>query len=593
MRIRSLPLIIGTSALMFGALSASAQITPPFTQCPPIGADTSCALLIVVTDKAVNVYSDPSQGPFDGIEDTLIGVQNNSSGTLFSLPLSSPSPIFSFDGDGLCTFITCAWPAPTSYEGPGTSFSAISSNQTSGIVNFLGGLASGSSAYFSLELAIQTVCPTLSGQPLPVLLRKQFTAPWGGNTYDNYPAGDTTHIMQNLGCATTSSAMIINYFGGITDPGTLNTWLAQHNGYSPKHGVDWMAVATYATKVLGVPVSYQGFGSANDFVVDNYLCARVPVILRVTSPHGTSHFVVATGGESTSGGGSTFFINDPGYNCATLDQAGCSYTNQYASVRKFSSGSAPLSGLLIEAGSPVELLVTAPNGQVTGFDPVNGQNVQQIPSSAYYTESIGDDSGGGADTPTVKRIEIGTPADGQYTLQVFGTGSGDFTLWFAGHDIDGTSSTQTIVGTVMAGQTFAFHAGYSSAAGSQIKVVPVDTTPPAISVSANPAALWPPNNKMVPVTLSGTITDNEPGGTGVNLNTTAYKVIDEYGQVQPSGPLSLDSSGNYAITILLQASRQGNDKDGRHYTIVVSASDNAGNVGSSSTMVNVPHDQGN
>src|SRR5580693_5136569 len=98
-------LIIGTCALMFGAVSASAQITPPFSQCPPIGADASCAILIVVTDKAVNVYTDVSQGPFDGIEDTLIGVQNNSSGTLYSLPLSSPSPIFAFDGDGLCTFI--------------------------------------------------------------------------------------------------------------------------------------------------------------------------------------------------------------------------------------------------------------------------------------------------------------------------------------------------------------------------------------------------------------------------------------------------------------------------------------------------------
>ena len=344
MRIRSLPFIIGFCALMFGAVSASAQITPPFNQCPLIGADTSCAILIVVTDKAVNVYTDASQGPFDGIEDTLLGVQNNSSGTLYSLPLGeSASPIFAFDGDGLCAFINCTWAAPFSYEGPGTSFSGISSDLTSGIVNFPGGLVSGSSIYFSLELAIQTVCPTLSGQPLPVPLRKQFTGypgSWGGDTYDNYPAGDTVHVMKSLGCATTSSAMIINYFGGNTDPGALNTWLAQNGGYIG-HGVSWFAVANYATNVQHIGLTYRPGTSPNDFIVDNYLCAQSPVILQVTSPHGTTHFVVATGGQSTSRGGSTYFINDPGYSCTTLDQLTCSYNNQYGGIRTFSRGPAP------------------------------------------------------------------------------------------------------------------------------------------------------------------------------------------------------------------------------------------------------------
>ena len=33
--------------------------------------------------------------------------------------------------------------------------------------------------------------------------------------------------------------------------------------------------------------------------------------------------------------------------------------------------------------------------------------------------------------------------------------------------------------------------------------VNIDLTPPAVSVSANPSSLWPPNGKMVPVTVSG------------------------------------------------------------------------------------------
>ena len=62
--------------------------------------------------------------------------------------------------------------------------------------------------------------------------------------------------------------------------------------------------------------------------------------------------------------------------------------------------------------------------------------------------------------------------------------------------------------------------------------------------------------------------------------------------VQPSGPVSLGSGGSYSFTVSLQASRNGNDKDGRHYTITVSAKDLAGNLGSAATIVTVPHDQG-
>jgi subtilisin family serine protease len=116
-----------------------------------------------------------------------------------------------------------------------------------------------------------------------------------------------------------------------------------------------------------------------------------------------------------------------------------------------------------------------------------------------------------------------------------------------------------------------------------------DTTPPVITLAASPATLWPPNGKMVPVTIAGTMTDSP---FGVNASTAAYAVTDEYGLVQPSGKITLGGNGNYVFTIQLQASRDGNDKDGRQYTITVSAQDNAGNKGSAATGVTVPHDQG-
>jgi len=55
-----------------------------------------------------------------------------------------------------------------------------------------------------------------------------------------------------------------------------------------------------------------------------------------------------------------------------------------------------------------------------------------------------------------------------------------------------------------------------------------------------------------------------------------------------AGSLTL-VNGSYAFTVAPQASRRGNDQDGRHYTIAVSAQDNLGNPGFTSTLVTVPH----
>jgi len=128
-----------------------------------------------------------------------------------------------------------------------------------------------------------------------------------------------------------------------------------------------------------------------------------------------------------------------------------------------------------------------------------------------------------------------------------------------------------------------------SAASATITAI-ADKTPPAIAITANPLSLSPPNGQMVPVTVSGTIADAD---SGVNPGSGSFAVSDEYGTVQPAGPLTINPDGTYLFTVNLEASRHGNDKDGRQYTISVFAKDNAGNRGSSSIIVTVPHDQGN
>ena len=139
----------------------------PFTECPAIGLDTSCGVLVQVTDGVTNIYNDPSQGPYDGSDDTLIGVVNNSSKAVSSLQLSSNTDLFGFDGDGLCTVSPspagCPF-GPTGYEGPGTAFSGVTPDASGGTVSFTTPLAPGATAYFSLEEAL-TATAVYSGGP--------------------------------------------------------------------------------------------------------------------------------------------------------------------------------------------------------------------------------------------------------------------------------------------------------------------------------------------------------------------------------------------------------------------------------------------
>jgi broad specificity polyphosphatase/5'/3'-nucleotidase SurE len=89
------------------------------------------------------------------------------------------------------------------------------------------------------------------------------------------------------------------------------------------------------------------------------------------------------------------------------------------------------------------------------------------------------------------------------------------------------------------------------------------------------------------VTVSGTIS------AGTNpITTGTYAVIDSYSQDQPTGSVTLGMDDSYSFAIALIAAREGNNPSGRTYTINVNGSDKIGNVGTCSSLVTVPHDQG-
>ena len=168
--VRFLAAFAAAAASCLIATSAAGAASPPFTQCPAIGFDSSCAVLFTINpDGSVTKDTDPSQPPYDGVEDSLIGVQNNTAVRTIPRLTLAGGGIFGFDGDGLCSvkndsgnagFVAppAACPfGPTGYEGPNTTFSIVDENN--GTVNFTGGLAAGASAYFSLEEP-----PSVTGQ---------------------------------------------------------------------------------------------------------------------------------------------------------------------------------------------------------------------------------------------------------------------------------------------------------------------------------------------------------------------------------------------------------------------------------------------
>jgi hypothetical protein len=169
-------------AAAFGGLAGVAPAEA--SVCPAVGSDTDCGLIITLGAGGTATITATGQGPYDGIEDTLVGVVNNSGGTVGSIHLSANTNIFGFDGDGVGgpTYLNLAGDSAPSHSGysgtdsttgnynlsgPLNSFSGINSTSTAGDVNFAGGLVNGGSAFFSLEKRLTAASFTVTTTSVP------------------------------------------------------------------------------------------------------------------------------------------------------------------------------------------------------------------------------------------------------------------------------------------------------------------------------------------------------------------------------------------------------------------------------------------
>jgi hypothetical protein len=268
----TVPSLVGTaSAAGSWSPPASPSTSAPFNECPAAGGDTGCAVLIVLnSDGTVTIKTDNNQDPYDGSDDTLVGVLNNSGFPLSSIVLSSPSlDIFGFDGDGVCSNgfkntwevsgsdVTNSCPyGSTGYEGPNTSYSNISGNKQSGTVNFTNGLANGANLFFSLENKLNGASfsiPTLTSLNTN---RSASTVAFGDSVTDTAtavgstgvpvtPAGTVSFYVCGPGSSTCSSTA--NQIGSAVPlTGSSGTATAQSASFSPSSVGTYCFFAVYS-----------------------------------------------------------------------------------------------------------------------------------------------------------------------------------------------------------------------------------------------------------------------------------------------------------------------------------------------------------
>ena len=116
------------------------------------------------------------------------------------------------------------------------------------------------------------------------------------------PLGPSDDTVGSAGCALTSAAMVMTYYGFDTDPRRLNDYLTTHRGYTPEGWIYWEQAA--AISHGKVQKAYEDAPSYA--LVDENLLWGNPVIVRLHLASGMTHFVVVVGKS-----GWNYLIRDP------------------------------------------------------------------------------------------------------------------------------------------------------------------------------------------------------------------------------------------------------------------------------------------
>jgi hypothetical protein len=114
--------------------------------------------------------------------------------------------------------------------------------------------------------------------------------------------GPASSTMGEEGCAVSSAAMVLAFYGQDIDPGRLNAFLSNSGGYTPQGWLYWERAADFQPGLARH--AYEDLPSY--FLIDSNLARGNPVIVRILLPNGVTHFVVIVGKA-----GFDYLIQDP------------------------------------------------------------------------------------------------------------------------------------------------------------------------------------------------------------------------------------------------------------------------------------------
>jgi hypothetical protein len=128
----------------------------------------------------------------------------------------------------------------------------------------------------------------------------------------------------------------------------------------------------------------------------------------------------------------------------------------------------------------------------------------------------------------------------------------------------------------------------NTATGS-FNVIVQDNQPPVInSIRPSKSVLWPPNHKMIPITITVSATDDCGPVSSRIASVTSNQPTNSSGDGNTSTDWRITGTLSATLRADLTAERSGGGGD-RIYTITIECKDAVGNVATGTTTVTVPH----
>lgn len=362
------------------------------------------------------------------------------------------------------------------------------------------GLQASTGATTSVEVWFDNIVVTSIDNTLPVPYFSQNDLPWGPTEYDHAQSlGIHNPTMDRWGCKVTSTAMILNYHGMTQfadgtpiNPGTLNDWLNNNNGYltgigkdGPYSYIDMSKIPTltkelYEANKSAVKLEYNSFdtidATATATLNDDLLVKKIPDILRVQNASTSSHFVVATGINNN-----IYSINDPEWKVPDLS----SFNNSFTRIDRLVPSHTNLSFITIVTNPSVDIVITDPQGRKTGRQYEKYGFItefKEIPNATYNFEapisnlnSLGKQENLGTG---VNVFMLPKPDDGNYQIAASSKNDQEYTINISTMDVNGNNALVKSLGTVSSGKDDAFGLSYSqsTATSSAKRSVTFDST---------------------------------------------------------------------------------------------------------------------